>query len=114
MRFEKSLQHWQTPAFTATLQAELMAMNPELLPLQQGLRNGSFALPEKRAFTLIAAEETPGLIRLRLGLYYSSIIAGCSCADDPTPLDELPEYCVLQVLIDKATAEVSVSLLDED
>lgn len=36
-----------------------------------------------------------------------------SCADDPTPVDELTEYCVLQFDIDRTTADASVTLLAE-
>ena len=44
---------------------------------------------------------------------YSGIIAGCSCADNPTPVSELNEYCEVQLEIDKKTAETKVALLPE-
>jgi hypothetical protein len=40
------------------------------------------------------------------------VIAGCSCADDPTPTNELDEFCELQLDIDKLTAVATVTLLD--
>ena len=61
----------------------------------------------------IGAHEEPGLIRVKAGIFYTGIIAGCSCADDPTPIDELNEYCVVQLDIDLATADTTVTLLDE-
>jgi len=50
---------------------------------------------------------------VKAGLLYAGIIAGCSCADDPTPIDEVTEYCVVRFDIDKATAETKVTLLSE-
>ncbi|MEJ2463289.1 MAG: hypothetical protein P8098_16910 [Candidatus Thiodiazotropha sp.] len=48
-------------------------------------------------------------------VFYSGVIAGCSCADDPTPLDTLTESCLLEVRLDKQDAHVSFALLsDED
>ena len=41
----------------------------------------------------------------------SGIIAGCSCADDPTPVDTTTEYCELQLEIDRESAETRVILL---
>ena len=43
---------------------------------------------------LLSASEDAGLLRVKAGIFYTGIIAGCSCADDPTPIDELNEYCV--------------------
>jgi hypothetical protein len=54
-----------------------------------------------------------GFIRVKTGIFYSGIIAGCSCTDDPTPMSELAEYCVVQFDIDKKSAETTVTLLTE-
>jgi hypothetical protein len=62
---------------------------------------------------IIGVSEAAGLIRVKAGIFYTGVIAGCSCADDPTPVDELNEYCVLQLGIDKKTAETTVTLLAE-
>jgi hypothetical protein len=50
---------------------------------------------------------------VKAGIFYTGVIAGCSCADDPTPVDELNEYCVVQFDIDRMTAETTVRLLAE-
>jgi hypothetical protein len=38
---------------------------------------------------------------------------GCSCADDPTPDSKNNEYCVVQLDIDKTTAETTIDLVTE-
>ena len=48
---------------------------------------------------------------MNAGIFYRSVIGGCSCADDPTPVDEQAEYCEVVVEIDKVTAEAKVTLL---
>ena len=52
-------------------------------------------------------------ILVKAGIFYTGIIAGCSCADDPTPLDEQNEYCELELNINKETAETTIVLLEE-
>lgn len=47
----------------------------------------------------------------KLGAFYSGITAGCSCADDPTPVDETPEYCELSLVMDLDTGKAQIELL---
>jgi len=83
------------------------------LPLQQGLSSSSHALDDQLDVMLISVTEEAGFLRVKAGLFYSGIIAGCNCADDPTPVDVNTEYCVVRLDIDKATAETTVTLLAE-
>jgi hypothetical protein len=62
---------------------------------------------------IISAADEGNTIRARAGIFYTGIIAGCSCADDPTPVNEENEYCEVQLDIDKATAATTVILLAE-
>ena len=110
MKLTKSLQAWQTPAFEKTLRTEIEALDGNLLPLQQGLTQGSHALEDTVTATIIRITDTDDSIQVKAGIFYRSIIAGCSCADDPTPVDELSEYCEVLLEIDKATAETTITL----
>ena len=85
-------------------------MDAQQLPLQQGLVTGSVAMSDTLSATILSATEEAGFIRVKAGLFYSGIIAGCSCADDPTPVSEHPEYCEVQLDINKTTAEATVTL----
>ena len=60
---------------------------------------------------ILGASEEAGIIFARAGIFYTSIIAGCNCADDPSPVDEQTEYCEIQFEINKKTAETTVQLL---
>lgn len=113
IRFPRSLAARQTPDFKATLKAEIEGLDVGLLPLQQGLSRSSHVSADRVGATILRVEEAAGCIRVKAGLFYTGIIAGCSCADDPTPVDDLTEYCEVWFEIDAATGEGQVRLLEE-
>ncbi len=83
------------------------------LPLQQSLSAGNYTMGDKFSVTILGVTEENDFLRARAGILYTSIIAGCSCADDPTPLSELNEYCEVQLDIDRKTGETTVALVPE-
>ncbi len=107
-----SLQAWNSDAFKCTFKQEVCALDAKLLPLQQGLQNSSYAISDKLSMIILEVNHDDGRIIIKAGLLYNGIIAGCSCADDPTPTDETNEYCDVEFCINKLTAEASVRLLD--
>jgi hypothetical protein len=111
IRLTKSLNAWGTPDFRDILKKEIEQLGAEQLPLQQGLSAGSYALDNKPSVMIISVSEGEDFFRARAGIFYTSIIAGCSCADDPTPVSELNEYCEVQLDIDKATGIADVALV---
>ena len=113
IRLTKSLNAWGTPDFESILKAEIEQLGAEQLPLQQGLSASSYALDDKLDARIISLAEEAGLIRAKVGIFYAGLTPGCSCADDPTPVEEQVEYCVVQLDIDKKTAETMVALLAE-
>ncbi len=113
-RLTKSLNAWGTPDFIGTLKKEIEQLDAGQLPLQQGLSKSSYALDGKFSVMIINTSEEAGFVHAKAGIFYSGIIAGCSCADDPTPVDEINEYCEVQFDIDKKTAETTVILLTEE
>ena len=82
-----------------------------MLPLQQGLQNSSYAISDKLSIIVLETKEEATDIIVKAGLLYNGIIAGCSCADDPTPTDETNEYCDVLFHINKQTAETTVTLV---
>ena len=113
IRLPKSLNAWGTPAFKDVFSQEVAQLEAAELPLQQGLARSSHVTERPFQAMLIRASEGAGLLRVKAGIFYTGIIAGCSCADDPTPIDELNEYCVVQFDIDRTTAATTVTLLAE-
>lgn len=113
IRLTKTLNAWGTPDFEDILKAEIEQLGAEQLPLQQGLSTSSYALDDKLNVRIIRVSDEASFIRAKVGIFYAGITPGCSCADDPTPVEEQVEYCVVQLDINKTTAETTVALLAE-
>jgi len=109
--FDKTLRAWNSPEFMAILKQEIENMDPELLPLQQGLTTGNYAIANNLTAMINNVSETSNLLCVTAGIFYTSVIAGCSCADDPTPINENNEYCIVRLDIDKDTAVTKVNFV---
>lgn len=114
IRLSKALAAWGTPEFNTALKRELEQLPMDALPLQAGLSASSYVL-EKNNITamVIDAREQGERVRAKVGIFYSGILGGCACADDPTPVNENSEYCVVQLDIDRATADTVATLVNE-
>ena len=107
----RTLDAWNTPDFKAVLKEEIEQLDAASLPLQQGMSQGNFAGQDGFSVMFISATGEQEFIRVKTGIHFTGIIAGCNCADDPTPVDGHPEYCEVQFDIDMKTAGTTVSLL---
>jgi len=113
IRFKKLLGAWNTPTLDGVFKQEIAELDAGVLPLQQGLSISSHVTDRPVQAMILDLSEDADLIRIKAGIFYTGIIAGCSCADDPTPIAEQNEYCVLQFCIDKQSAETTVTLVAE-
>lgn len=113
IQMKNSLQHWGSPCFERVLKEEVCMLGANILPLQAGLSQGSYVSDSPVKVILLGTTEDQDTLRVKTGIFYSSVIGGCSCADDPTPVDELTEYCEIQFDVDKASAETTITLLPE-
>ncbi len=111
IRLNLSLAAWQTPAFNAVAKAEIEQLDADLLPLQAGLSQSSSVAATPPRAMILSVTADPASLHVKAGLFYSGRITGCSCADDPTPIDETNEYCEVDFAIDRTTAATVVTLL---
>lgn len=112
-RMNRSLVAWNTPRFGSVFKEEVRQLGTSSLPLQQGLSRSSHVSGNDLEAVVLGAGEEVKCIRVKAGIFFQGVIAGCSCADDPTPADTLTEYCVLQFDIDKQTADTVVTLIED-
>lgn len=112
IKLTKSLLNWNSSDFKKILKEDIQNIDPTLLPLQQGLSLSSYV--GKSSFNAVILKIINNIdnISIKAGIFYTGIIAGCSCSDDPSPTDEQNEYCEIQFIIHKKTAETKVKLLD--
>lgn len=113
MQLSKSLSAWNTPDFEEIVKQEIQSLDGKLLPLQQGLSHSSYASEENFSAVVLGVSDGEVSIRVKTGVFYTGLIPGCSCADDPAPESEYSEYCEVEFNIDKKTAETRVRLLSE-
>lgn len=111
--FAKALGAWDTPGFNQVLKQQIEQLDPGQLPLQQGLERSSHVADSKFTAMILRVSDDADCIHAKVGISYAGIIAGCSCADDPTPPSEQAEYCEVLLAINKLTAETTVTLLME-
>lgn len=111
IRLDNALRAWGRPEFKTILKQEIECVDGELLPLQQGLTTGSYAISNQFTVMINSASEAEHHIRVTAGIFYKSVTGGCSCADDPTPVNENNEYCEVRLDIDKITAATAISLM---
>lgn len=108
-----SLAAWSNLQFKQTFKNEVEALDATILPLQQGLAVSSYVSNEPFHILVLSYSDNEQAIQVRTGVSYSGIISGCSCADDPTPMDVQTEYCELMLSIDKNTADTHIALLTD-
>lgn len=112
MKLIKALQSYNDPEFKNILKHEIQNISPDLLPLQQGLSLSSYVGKSAFSAVILNIIEEQDFIQIKTGIFYTGIISGCSCSDDPSPTDEQNEYCEVQFTINKDTAETTVTLLN--
>ena len=111
IKLKKTLDALNAPTFKHVMKDEVERLDSQLLPLQAGLSQGSYVSESKFTAMILDVSDKPEAILVNAGIFYTSIIAGCNCADDPSPVDEQFEYCEIQFEINKETAESTVELL---
>ena len=111
IRLSRALYAWGTPDFCDVLKQELMQMKIDQLPLQKAISMGNYVLDEPISVINVKAHESGGTIKVMAGIFFQTVISGCNCADDPTPVEKINEYCEILLNIDKKTAFISVDLL---
>ena len=108
LSFPNALARRDHGDFEDVLRREIEALGAGRLPLAQGLIHGSHVAGDAIQARIIGVTRDPGRIRVRAGIFFEGILAGCSCADDPTPVEPQNEYCELLFDMDTASGRVTV------
>ena len=103
------VRDWHTKDFAGTFNREILSLPSGTLPLQlRGMQNG---LVDDTNLSLVVLQqlETEQDCKVKTGVFFSEIIGGCSCGDDPAAETA---YCELWIEISKATAEANIFVAD--
>jgi len=100
INFRYALDSWGSELFSKKIIAEIMALKAGVLPLQHGLTQGDMAAEKADKIALLACDENETNISVKIAVFFTEIISGCSCGDDPATLNG---YCEMVLSIDKQT-----------
>ena len=107
----KSIAALGSGEFHSTLKQEIEEINIHELPLQAAMAQSSYVSESPFSVSLLNVKEESELLVVKVGVFYSGVVAGCNCSDDPSPINENNEYCELQFAINTDTTEAVVRLL---
>lgn len=113
LRLPRTLNAKDRADLAAIFKQELAQQDRAHLPLQHALRHGNSVLDTPLTVLMHGAHTTAQQLHIHAGIFFQSVTAGCSCADDPTPLNEHTEYCEVQLLIDTRDALTTVMLVED-
>ena len=104
-----SARAWNTDAFPAVLKAEIRNMGPGFLPLQKAA-SGWNVDESGIQITVLGSSDSATEIHINIGIFFTEIIAGCSCGDEPSASHA---YCELRISIDKTNGQARFELMDD-
>lgn len=107
----RALSAWASPGFATTLASEIEALAADALPLDWATTQGGRVEAEPISVSLLQAEDAGASIQVRVAVFFTEIVGGCSCGDEPMGV---PVRCKLQLEISKADASVRCLPLPED
>jgi hypothetical protein len=103
-----SLGEWNTAGFKQTLKAEIESLESTQLPLLKGISHGGVPDGGPVLVSVLKVEEQVERIDADLGVFFTEVLAGCSCGDEPMSMQG---YCEMRVSIDKSSAEARFQIL---
>jgi len=83
---------------------------PDTLPLHQCTSQGGAVDDTDLSASILSIEETSNRIEVKMAVFFTEIIGGCSCGDDPVAENA---YGELLAIIDKDSRQLSFSVIDD-
>ena len=108
LKFPVAVSSWASDSFKQTLKSEIESLKTGSLPLQNGISQGGYVDDSNITATILSASDDHSVIRAKVGIFFTEIVGGCNCNDDPV---EINAYCEIIINIDKATANADIDAL---
>jgi len=86
-----------TPTFAEVLRRELLALPDGVLPIEG--EQGGLVDPASLGVTLLSSRADAERIEIAVGVFYTEIVGGCSCGDEPFGVNG---YTELRLRIERA------------
>jgi hypothetical protein len=107
-RLRETLQAGPSGSFARTLKRELESLPAGSLPLQKAAVHCGIIDDSNISVTVIRTSQNPTSLQATVGVFFTEIVAGCVCGEDPSPVNA---YCEIQIGIDKTTADVDFQVI---
>lgn len=107
-RFPEALRSWASDSFERTLKGEIENLKIGTLPLENGISQGGRIDDSNITATILNTSDNPSTIKTKAGIFFTEIVGGCNCNDDPV---EINAYCEIIINIDKTTAHADIDAL---
>ena len=104
----KSLQAWKSEQFELVLKSEILALESGSLPLSRATTQGGVVDENSVSLSVLSSDEDDASINVVMAVFFSEIVGGCSCGDDPL---EANGHCEMKLSIDKSTAMAEFTLI---
>jgi hypothetical protein len=98
-----------TGEFPMRLKHAIEALDAGHMPLHQCVNQGGQVDASDMAVTVLDVTEVRDDIRARIGVFFTEVVGGCSCGDEPF---EQPVYCELGVTIDRQSGDAVFNVIE--
>lgn len=105
-----ALQEPQSGTFEKALKHELENLPAGTLPLEKGTNRGGFVDDSDISVTVISVKQDENSIQAKVGVFFTEIIAGCGCGDEPMPENA---YCEMLISIDRTTFAAKFEVIQQ-
>ncbi|MDH5436257.1 MAG: glucosamine--fructose-6-phosphate aminotransferase [Gammaproteobacteria bacterium] len=106
--FHNALRAWSTDAFSRQLKLEIEALCTGALPLAQATTQGGKIDDSNITATVLSFTAQENIIQAKAGIFFTEIIGGCNCDDDPV---SETVYCEMLFNINMVTAETTMIVI---
>lgn len=107
-KFTAALLDSQTGSFETSLKRELEGLPAGSLPLDRATTRGGYVDDSDISVTVLHVQRDAHRVLCKIGIFFTEIVAGCGCGDDPVPENA---YCELRLSIDNRTAEADIEVI---
>jgi hypothetical protein len=90
------------------LKHELENLPAGTLPLEKGTSRGGFVDDSDISVTVISVKQNENSVQAKVGVFFTEIIVGCGCGDDPMPENA---YCEMLINIDRTTSSAKFEVI---
>jgi hypothetical protein len=102
---------WSGTDFSQVLKDEIESLGPGVLPLQQCTTQGGNIDDSDISVSVLSCGESGDTITAKLGIFFTEVVGGCNCHDDPVRENG---YCEIGISIDMQTAIARLSPLSQE